>query len=74
MTERQRWIKRLEGGRLITYEIVGELHSDWEWDEVTAHGDSSGMRFYKQGIALRRFPHPYPKNVCMKAPDVLKEL
>ena len=69
------WIKRLEGGKLITYEIVGELHSDWEWDEVTAHGDSPGMRFYKRGLARWVFsPLRCPENVCMKAPDVLKEL
>lgn len=74
MAERQRWIKRLEGGKLVTYEIVRELHSDWEWDEVTAHGDTPGMRFYKQGPASRRFPLRCPKNVCMKAPDVLEEL
>lgn len=72
--ERQRWIKRLEGGGLITYEIVDKLPEGWEWDEVTAHDDMPGMRFYKQGSACRRFPLRCPKNICMKAPDVLKEL
>ena len=65
---------RRENGEDIRYEIIEKLNPNWDWLEVTALGDPPRMRFYRRGVPLHAHSSYSPKNVCMKAPDVLEEL